>query len=100
MIMYAGRLAEKADTGTIVGSPLHPYTQALIASLPEVGVRYQDKELKGIPGRPPALANPPVGCRFADRCPFATPRCAKQPDFTEVRPGHYVACWKVAEVAR
>lgn len=101
LIMYAGRLAEKADTDDIVSEPLHPYTQALIASLPEVGVTYGEKTLVGIPGRPPALSNPPEGCRFAGRCPFATERCAKQPDFAEVRPGHYVACWKVAEeVAR
>ncbi len=99
MIMYAGRLAEKADTDTIVNSPLHPYTQALLASLPEVGVRYEDGVLSGIPGRPPALSNPPPGCRFADRCPFVHDRCATQPAFEEVRPGHYVACWKVKEEA-
>ncbi len=64
----------------------------------EPGVRHDEQKLTGIPGRPPALANPPAGCRFADRCPFATPQCAKQPDFAEVRPGHHVACWKVAEV--
>jgi peptide/nickel transport system ATP-binding protein len=99
MIMYAGRLAEKADTDTIVNSPLHPYTQALLASLPEVGVRYEDGALTGIPGRPPALSNPPPGCRFAARCPFVHDRCATQPAFEEVRPGHYVACWKVKEDA-
>ena len=70
-IMYAGRLAEKASTSTIVDSPLHPYTQALIASLPEVGVRHDQTTLTGIPGRPPSLVNPPTGCRFRDRCPFA-----------------------------
>ncbi|HEY2507724.1 MAG TPA: ABC transporter ATP-binding protein [Streptosporangiaceae bacterium] len=97
MIMYAGRLAEKADTDTIVNSPLHPYTQALLASLPEVGVRYSDGELTGIPGRPPSVANPPAGCRFRDRCPFAMDKCATQPPFEEIKPGHYVACWKVKE---
>jgi peptide/nickel transport system ATP-binding protein len=97
LIMYAGRLAEKADTGTLVNAPLHPYTQMLLASLPEVGVRYEDTVLTGIPGRPLTLSNPPPGCRFADRCPFAFERCATTPPFEQVKPGHYVACWKVKE---
>jgi peptide/nickel transport system ATP-binding protein len=96
--MYAGRLAEKASTGTVVKAPLHPYTQALLASLPEVGVRHDQVTLTGIPGRPPSLVHPPPGCRFADRCPFARPRCTQTPPpFAEVEPGHQVACWKVRE---
>jgi peptide/nickel transport system ATP-binding protein len=94
-IMYAGRLAEKASTDTIVNAPLHPYTQALLASLPEVGVRHAQTELKGIPGRPPSLINPPSGCRFRDRCPFAFDKCTETPPFQEVKTGHHVACWKV-----
>jgi peptide/nickel transport system ATP-binding protein len=96
-IMYAGRLAEKASTETIVNEPLHPYTQALIASLPEVGVRADQVTLTGIPGRPPSLADPPAGCRFAERCPFAFDRCAQTPPFEEIMPGHHVACWKVSQ---
>jgi peptide/nickel transport system ATP-binding protein len=97
MVMYAGRLAEKADTETIVNAPLHPYTQLLLASLPPVGVRHDQVTLTGIPGRPPPLSDPPAGCRFAARCPFAFSRCAEQPPFTEVRPGHFVACWKAEQ---
>jgi peptide/nickel transport system ATP-binding protein len=96
-IMYAGRLAEKASTDTIVNEPLHPYTQALIASLPEVGVRHDQTTLTGIPGRPPSLANPPAGCRFRERCPFAFAKCVETPPFEEVKPGHHVACWKVSQ---
>jgi peptide/nickel transport system ATP-binding protein len=96
-VMYAGRLAERAPTDTIVNHPLHPYTQALLASLPEVGVRHDQVTLAGIPGRPPSLANPPAGCRFRDRCPFAFAKCAETPPFEEVRPGHLVACWKVSQ---
>jgi peptide/nickel transport system ATP-binding protein len=99
MVMYAGRLAEKADTDTIVSYPLHPYTRALIASLPEVGVRHDETTLKGIPGRPPALLNCAPGCRFRDRCPLASEQCSEQPPFTEVRPGHFVACWNTAQEA-
>ena len=97
LVMYAGRLAEKASTGTIVKAPLHPYTQMLLASLPEVGVRHDQTALTGIPGRPPSLVNPPAGCRFADRCPFAREKCAEVPPFEEVQPGHHVACWKVSQ---
>ena len=96
-IMYAGRLAERASTDAIVNGPLHPYTQALIASLPEVGVRHDQVTLTGIPGRPPSLANPPAGCRFRDRCPFAFDKCTQTPPFAEVEPGHSVACWKVSQ---
>jgi peptide/nickel transport system ATP-binding protein len=96
-IMYAGRLAERAPTSVIVDSPLHPYTQALLNSLPEVGVRHDQATLTGIPGRPPSLVNPPAGCRFRDRCPFAFAKCTETPPFEEVRPGHMVACWKVSQ---
>jgi len=96
LVMYAGRLAEKAVTGTIIDAPLHPYTQLLLASLPAVGLRYDQAALAGIPGRPPSLANPPDGCRFRARCPFAFDRCLTTPPFEEVAPGHFVACWKAA----
>jgi peptide/nickel transport system ATP-binding protein len=96
-IMYAGRLAERAPTSVIVDNPLHPYTQALLNSLPEVGVRHDQVTLTGIPGRPPSLVNPPAGCRFRERCPFAFAKCTETPPFEEVRPGHMVACWKVSQ---
>jgi len=99
LIMYAGMLAEKAPADTIVSRPRHPYTRALISSLPEVGVRYADKRLEGIPGHPPQLLDPPTGCRFRDRCPLAGDECAQVPPFAEIEPGHQVACWKADEVA-
>lgn len=95
LVMYAGHLAEKAPTDTIINEPLHPYTRMLISALPEVGVRYADRTLEGIPGRPPQLLDPPSGCRFRDRCPLAHDACAEPPPFREVRPGHQVACWAV-----
>ncbi len=93
-VMYAGRLAESAPTDVLVTTPRHPYTQLLISSLPEVGVRYGGKRLTGIAGSPPGLLDPPPGCRFRDRCPLAFDRCAEQPPFVEIAPGHKVACWK------
>ncbi|OGO54860.1 MAG: dipeptide/oligopeptide/nickel ABC transporter ATP-binding protein [Chloroflexi bacterium RBG_16_72_14] len=93
-IMYAGRLAEKAPTEELMERPLHPYTRLLISSLPEMGVRFEEERLAGIPGAPPSLLNPPTGCRFRTRCPLADAVCEEQPPFVEVAPGHAVACWK------
>ena len=94
LVMYAGKLAEKASAETIVHAPRHPYTRLLLSSLPDVGVRYETARLEGIPGRPPSLLDPPTGCRFRDRCPLAFSRCTEEPPFVEVEPGHQVACWK------
>lgn len=94
MVMYAGKLAEKASTEVIINSPRHPYTKLLISSLPEIGVKHSEKRLKGIPGSPPLLLNPPTGCRFRERCPFAFEKCLEEPPFIEIGRGHQVACWK------
>ena len=96
-IMYAGRLVERASTAAILAEPLHPYTALLLASLPEVGARYDQSKLTGIPGRPPSLVTPPSGCRFRARCPFARDRCAESPPLEQVTNGRQVACWKVKE---
>jgi peptide/nickel transport system ATP-binding protein len=94
MIMYAGQLAEKASTEAIIHAPRHPYTKLLISSLPEVGVKYSERKLAGIPGKPPLLLDPPIGCRFRERCPVAFDKCLEVPPFIEVEKGHFVACWK------
>jgi peptide/nickel transport system ATP-binding protein len=94
MIMYAGQLAEKASTETIIHSPRHPYTKLLITSLPKVGVKHDEVRLKGIPGNPPLLLDPPTGCRFRERCPLAFEPCMDVPPFVEIEPNHFVACWK------
>lgn len=94
MVMYAGQLAEKASTDTIITAPRHPYTKLLISSLPSVGVRFKETRLTGIPGNPPLLLNPPTGCRFRDRCPVAYEKCAEVPPFVEIEKDHFLACWK------
>ena len=96
LVMYAGHLAEKAPAEVIIEAPRHPYTKLLISSLPDVGVRIEERRLEGIPGRPPSLLDPPQGCRFRARCPLAVEQCLEQPPFVEIEPGHQVACWKVA----
>ena len=89
-IMYSGSFVELGPTTDIFDDPIHPYTKMLIGALPRVG----DKSQKvGIPGRPPALKNPPPGCRFAARCPMATEKCKQDvPVFREIKPGRYAAC--------
>lgn len=89
-IMYSGSFVELGKTEDIFNDPIHPYTQMLIGALPRVG----DKSQKvGIPGRPPALTNPPPGCRFAPRCPKATDKCRSVvPEFREIKPGRFAAC--------
>jgi peptide/nickel transport system ATP-binding protein len=95
MIMYAGKFAEKASTKAIINSPLHPYTKLLISSLPDIGIKYSQKKLTGIPGKPPLLLDPPTGCRFRERCPAAFEKCLnEEPPFIEIEKGHFVACWK------
>ena len=93
LVMYAGKLAEKASAEAIVNSPEHPYTKLLLSSLPEVGVRYAEKKLSGIPGRPPPLISPPTGCRFKDRCPLRFAKCEEEPPFAPIGPAHSSACW-------
>jgi peptide/nickel transport system ATP-binding protein len=89
-IMYSGSIIEMGNTEDIFNDPIHPYTTMLVGALPKVG----DKSQKvGIPGRPPALKNPPPGCRFAPRCPHATDKCRSEvPQFREVKPGRFAAC--------
>ncbi|MBN1983075.1 MAG: ABC transporter ATP-binding protein [Chitinivibrionales bacterium] len=97
MIMYAAKVVERASTETILQQPLHPYTRLLISSLPEIGIRYDEKKLSSIPGKPPSLLNPPHGCRFKTRCPEANPRCDEEPELKELHEGHFVACWRRLE---
>ena len=89
-IMYSGSMMEVGRTTEIFERPRHPYTQMLIGALARVG----DKSAReGIPGRPPSLKYPPPGCRFADRCPKALPKCSKEvPLYREIEEGHFAAC--------
>jgi oligopeptide/dipeptide ABC transporter ATP-binding protein len=75
-VMYAGRIAELGETGTLFEKPLHPYTQALLNSVPNITKKGQ--VLSWIPGAPPDLAEPPPGCLFHPRCPYAFDRCTKE----------------------
>jgi peptide/nickel transport system ATP-binding protein/oligopeptide transport system ATP-binding protein len=91
-VMYAGKLVEYTDLATTFKNPKHPYTQALLESIPRLDV--ETEELRIIPGDVPQLINPPSGCRFHDRCEYAMEVCSKrEPPTIEIEPGHEVACF-------
>jgi oligopeptide/dipeptide ABC transporter ATP-binding protein len=91
-VMYAGRLMEVATTEEIFAHPLHPYTQGLIACVPNILV--DQKELVTMPGSPPDLVDRPAGCPFAPRCPQVIPICRqKTPALIQHAPSHSAACW-------
>ncbi len=93
LIMYAGHFAEIGPTDELVKNARHPYTRALIASLPQVGIQYKDKALEGIKGTPPHLLNIGEGCRFRFRCPYKTAKCEQTPEREKISENHYVSCW-------
>jgi peptide/nickel transport system ATP-binding protein len=91
-VMYAGQLAEMASTETIFHGPIHPYTMGLMSAFPSIVG--EKTTLVQLPGEPPDLLNPPPGCRFHPRCPYATEICREQvPDFKEHGDQHLAACW-------
>ncbi len=94
MIMYAGKFAELGKTEEIIHNPRHPYTKMLVGAMPEVGIKYSRTPLSGIDGQPPLLLNPPEGCRFRERCPFAFEKCLSEPPVAENDEGHLCSCWK------
>lgn len=87
-VMYAGNVVEVADVFELFKNPLHPYTRALLESIPRAGHSF-----KSIEGTVPSLINPPSGCRFHDRCPYAMEVCVKvKPKMVELKEGHFVHC--------
>jgi peptide/nickel transport system ATP-binding protein len=93
VVMYAGQIVEHATTLDLFDRPEHPYTEALLGALPQIGdENVRTGRLTAIPGRPPDLINPPEACRFAPRCPYAGgDSCTEHmPELREIRPGHLV----------
>jgi len=94
-VMYAGKIVETAKTGELFKSPKHPYTTALINSVPRLDRK--DDRLYSIEGQPPSLMDLPPGCRFYPRCSEAKEICREQqPVEVEISDGHSVSCWRVS----
>ena len=92
-VMYAGRIVETATTGDLFSAMRHPYTQALLGSIPRLD-QDNTKALVSIPALPPDLTNPPPGCRFAPRCAARDGQCrAEEPPLAGDDPEHLFACW-------
>jgi peptide/nickel transport system ATP-binding protein len=101
VVMYAGKVVEEAPVGPLFATPLHPYTQGLIRSIPRLDLAATvHKRLEAIPGTVPSLLDPPPGCRFAARCRYAQATCrTDEPALRELTPGHKVACHFAESIA-
>jgi oligopeptide/dipeptide ABC transporter ATP-binding protein len=98
LVMYAGRAVEQGPVRRIFDNPRHPYSEALLRSVPKMGSK---ERLYRIDGQPPNLAALPPGCSFAPRCPHAIDRCHEEvPVPVEVGPGHVASCLRVPEGVR
>ena len=88
-VMYGGKMVEFGSSSEIYSDPKHPYTKGLLNSIPTL---HQEKKIKFIPGSPPDLSTPQIGCRFYDRCPEAMEKCKTVPPKIKTKSG-YVLCW-------
>jgi len=92
VVMYCGRVVEKADVNALFAHPTHPYTKGLLNSIPKLGEAAE--ELEAIPGNVPNPKYMPKGCKFAPRCSHAFQKCLEEePGFYEVEEGHLCRCW-------
>lgn len=92
-VMYAGKIVEQADVLELFDNPKHPYTEALLKSVPDLD---EDVDfLPSIEGQPPTLDNLPEGCAFAPRCPYAYDKCKEYPDEFSIGQDHVASCWRL-----
>jgi peptide/nickel transport system ATP-binding protein len=97
MVMYAGQIIEEAPVHELYCHPMHPYTQALLAAAPGIDDS-EDRRLVSIRGSVPQQYDEITGCRFRDRCPFASEGCEKPQEFRELTAGHCVRCWRAGHI--
>ncbi len=98
-VMYLGRIVEIADKKTLFENPLHPYTKTLLSAIPIPDAKVKSNRII-LQGDLPSPVNPPSGCRFHTRCPFAKEECSEvEEKLKEVAPGHFVSCFRAKELA-
>ncbi len=91
-VMYLGELVEKASSQELFANPIHPYTKALLSAIPVPSLEHK-KERILLRGEISSPINPKPGCRFAQRCNYATEKCFKEsPKLREIKPGHFLSC--------
>lgn len=100
MVMYLGKVVEYSTTQEVFGNPRHPYTISLLSSIPMPDPKLRNRKRVEVVGEPPSPLNPPKGCRYHPRCPYATEVCrVREPELLEFDEKHYVACHRVSELS-
>ena len=97
-VMYMGKIVEAGTVDEVIRTPRHPYTRALLSSIPVLG-RGKSQDIRPIRGSTPDPYDRPVGCQFAPRCDFATEACKQAQEEDFVSGTHRVSCWRHAEIA-
>lgn len=96
-VMYLGQMVETSESKELFAKPLHPYTKALLSAIPSTNIHAQRERIV-LKGEITSPINPKPGCRFAARCPYATPECEKPQQLEEVLPNHFVSCRRCREI--
>ena len=101
MVMYLGKIMEITTSKNLYGRPEHPYTRALLSAIPIPDPHVEEKKVRiRMKGEIPSPINPPLGCRFQNRCPYAVEKCrTEEPSLIQMEDEHFVACHRCGEIS-